>query len=434
MSSETVEVRKERDRVAQILSERLVAHDDSRRAAQEKLHEICNELRKQIDVVEDRVNAELEKKFTAEDSRLQDVLNSIRSDAATEDSEILKLIQRAKAELLVAQSYDVVECGEWVPKKRGRPEEGQKIELDLLSFCELKTERFVMEEMVELRKPTDVRVTGVTGGNVSVKFSHFTSSESKVLSKYNVKDPVNYLCSIHGKSEAKESDKMCLFKKVGQSFVSAPKTLKPGVTYELRARAELNGKESEWSDVAEFTPEYFDCYAWKECPDNVNEKRRYHIDENHPRIATRSAEEFCTVIGNDPLLAGKETSWNVKILRSHDNGNGIYIGVAPHDINQDFYSNFNSCGWYFNCYRSSLFSGPPHNLWDRAYGVRKELGKYVETGDIIGVKMGTTDGTLSFALDAKVWVVAFEGIPLDKPLVPCVILGGHEGDCVELII
>ena len=45
--------------------------------------------------------------------------------------------------------------------------------------------------------------------------------------------------------------------------------------------------------------------------------------------------------------------------------------------------------------------------------------------------MDTTKGELSFVVNGVNLGVAFEGIPLDKPLVPCVLLE-NEGDSVEL--
>ena len=47
--------------------------------------------------------------------------------------------------------------------------------------------------------------------------------------------------------------------------------------------------------------------------------------------------------------------------------------------------------------------------------------------------MDTTKGELSFVVNGVNLDVAYEGIPLDKPLVPCVILW-LPGDSVELII
>ena len=47
--------------------------------------------------------------------------------------------------------------------------------------------------------------------------------------------------------------------------------------------------------------------------------------------------------------------------------------------------------------------------------------------------MDTTKGELSFVVDGANLGVAYDGIPLDKPLVPCDILRS-EGSFVELII
>ena len=49
------------------------------------------------------------------------------------------------------------------------------------------------------------------------------------------------------------------------------------------------------------------------------------------------------------------------------------------------------------------------------------------------VVMDTAKGELSFIVNGVNLGVAYEGIPLDKPLVPCVILY-WDGDSVELII
>ena len=48
------------------LRERLDQHNESRRTVQEKLALICNELGKQADELEDKVNEEMEKRFTEE--------------------------------------------------------------------------------------------------------------------------------------------------------------------------------------------------------------------------------------------------------------------------------------------------------------------------------------------------------------------------------
>ena len=85
--------------------------------------------------------------------------------------------------------------------------------------------------------------------------------------------------------------------------------------------------------------------------------------------------------------------------------------------------NYNKCGWYFYCGDSTLYSGPPHNYKGKEYGSRKEDGQYFYTGDSVGVMMDTAKGELSFVVNGVNLGVAYDGIPLDKPLVPCVLLG-----------
>ena len=153
----------------------------------------------------------------------------------------------------------------------------------------------------------------------------------------------------------------------------------------------------------------------------------------NPRTATKiNGSYHCTITGDTTLPQNKVTSWSIKILKSYYNGGYIFIGVAPFDINQNEDSNYNKCGWYFNCYYSILWSGPPHNYKDKEYGPRKCFGQYVHTGDSVGVVMDIAKGELSFVVDGANHGVAFDGIPLDKPLVPCVLLCWK--DSVELII
>ena len=84
-----------------------------------------------------------------------------------------------------------------------------------------------------------------------------------------------------------------------------------------------------------------------------------------------------------------------------------------------------------------MFSGPPHNYGDdyrfKEYGSRKGNGQYFHNWDSVGVVMDTTKGNLSFVLNGVNLGIAFEGIPLDKPLVPCVLLKNKD-DSFEFLI
>ena len=180
--------------------------------------------------------------------------------------------------------------------------------------------------------------------------------------------------------------------------------------------------------------------GWGECPDTVHDNMRYALDGNNPRVATRIDDHgkncwsFCTIVGDTPLPPSKLTSWDIKIAKSrYNNGHNICVGVAPADINRNDSKNYEKCGWHFHCGGSELFSGPPHNYRAKPLGPRKENEKYVRTGDTISVAVDTLNGGVRFAVNGVSDGDAYSGIPLDKPLVPCVILW-YEGDSVELII
>ena len=51
----------------------------------------------------------------------------------------------------------------------------------------------------------------------------------------------------------------------------------------------------------------------------------------------------------------------------------------------------------------------------------------------VGIVMDTTRDELSFNVNEMNIDVTYDGIPLEKPLVPCVVLG-WKGDSVELVI
>ena len=215
--------------------------------------------------------------------------------------------------------------------------------------------------------------------------------------------------------------------------------LPPEAEHIFRVRAVCGNEVSEWSGIVKWkTPKMtFEASAWKECPDYIDGERKYFVDEENPRIAAKIVSwECCTIIGNTPLPLDKVTSWNVKILKSENiDGGEICIGVAPSDIDQN--EDYNKYGWYFGCYDSTLCSGPPHNYSWKEYGPRKEEGEYVHTGDTVGVVMNTIKGELSFVLNSENLGVAYKGIPLDKPFVPCVILhclyGAIELNTTEIL-
>ena len=286
----------ERERFSKILEDRINIHDDSREAAQEKLHEICEELRAQVDTIDEEACRELDEKFTAEDNRLQTVLIELNS---SEGETISKIIQKAKAELLVAQTYDVIEKEE--VERKGN-EEGS---FDLSSLYELKIERHVVPEAVKLLKPTNVRVSKTSKGELSLQFTRLGPDEMKNLSENGDETPIKYKCLLTKKGENKDKE-YPLREYYGDSFAFTPDSLEAGATYEVRVKAVLDDKESDWSDETVITDDIElgvpepSVSVWD--PEKLEEEReniqrllneRINIHDESRNAAHEKLDEFC---------------------------------------------------------------------------------------------------------------------------------------------
>lgn len=181
---------------------------------------------------------------------------------------------------------------------------------------------------------------------------------------------------------------------------------------------------------------------WLECPSRVIDRRKYALDEENDRIAVfvgggeqnpcDHTDYYCTVIADTPLAPAATTAWSVRLARTLNSGFGVYVGVAPMDLDLNAVApNCHHCGWYFYCYESTLFSGPPQRFRSHSYRHGDEKKK-LSQDDVVGVVMDTEKGSLAFSVNGQDYGTAFEGIPLDKPLVPTAVLF-FEYDSVELV-
>ena len=163
-------MKKEREKIERTLSERLEAHDESRRAAQDRLEGICKGLEENVDELENRLSSELEEKSVAESRHIQSALADVQMDSGGDTP---SAIQRAKAELLVMQFYNVVKSN--VNEER--------CTFDASSLYELRMEREILPEVVETLRPTGVRASKTRKGIISLLFSFLGSNVLKALSR-----------------------------------------------------------------------------------------------------------------------------------------------------------------------------------------------------------------------------------------------------------
>ena len=99
------------------------------------------------------------------------------------------------------------------------------------------------------------------------------------------------------------------------------------------------------------------------------------------------------------------------------------VGVAPNDFDINK-SEWNTCGWYFYCYNSCLYSGPPYNYSTKGIN-------FSSVKDEVIVVMNMNKRTLKFIVNNEDKGDCYTNIPIDKPIIPVVLL--HDcNDSVEI--
>ena len=169
-------------------------------------------------------------------------------------------------------------------------------------------------------------------------------------------------------------------------------------------------------------------YIFKQCTEDINEKRSFKISGDKLNIITKTGQNFnwtgttCIQEFNESM----EYKWKIKIIKSQSKQ--IMVGVAPSDfdINKLDSSDFsqNICGWYFYCYDLLLYSGPPHNY-------RNKHTKIKNFNDEIVFVMNMNKRTLKIIVNNIDYGEVYRKIPVDKPLFPVVCLFNHD-DTVEI--
>ena len=388
--------------------------NESRIAAMEEVNAKCDELLAKLRRLGDGTNSALETEYKREDSRLQKKVSLVRECCTGGSSDkVLRACRESRATLVISQSYSLL-----TNSKASTVEDMYSLKIS----CAVQAEK----------KPHNLRVTRIDESTIFFEYELFNEDEEKSIADFGILDKdIEIKAEVREKSATKGAE--LLVNKTTKSVSMA--FLMSGEQYLVRMRLRYNGKMGEWSEEVEFTaPEFAEACVWKPCPTKVSPDCTYFILGGGKRVASKnSANGFAVIIGSVALPKRGTTSWGIKCLKTfQDKSHEVYVGVRSVRLSPCDNINFENHGWFFNCYNSSLWSGPPHKYKRKYYGPIKELGEYVRTGDTVGVVMDTEKGSLSFSVNGESYGVAFEGIPLDKPLVPCVVLK-NECDTIELV-
>ena len=91
-------------------------------------------------------------------------------------------------------------------------------------------------------------------------------------------------------------------------------------------------------------------YSFKECPQNIQEGRKYILTGDNKNIVTKTGTDTTwmgTICENELDKSIEEHKWKIKILKTKRKC--IMIGVAPIDFDINS-SGYNTCGWYLYCF------------------------------------------------------------------------------------
>ena len=163
-------------------------------------------------------------------------------------------------------------------------------------------------------------------------------------------------------------------------------------------------------------------YKFKKCPDNLK-NIKYEITNEKENIITKIGNEnFISAICENKLEKDRVYKWKIKILKSKKKE--INVGIAPIDLDIKSGQPY-KYGWYYYCYDSTLYSGPPYNYDAKNTQLNKVKNEIIVIFDKI-------KRTLKFIVDGDDKGESYTNIPLDKPIVPVVTLLSKE-DSVQLI-
>lgn len=416
------------------LEEKVNNHYKSKLAEVKRVEDLIRSLTEDLESGKKIINNNFEEEFKKEDDRLQRLLMEVTEE---EDENV---ISEKSEELKFRQIYRVLGKREtmWDNPER---------------MCTL----FVQTEIINFEeyKMEIISVDKADGGRVHVTMGQLVNSKSlKAFTKKKILTSKNFIVKFHlinvcdkekykaesedpsNNNDDNETDDNFIYTFMNEDGTCTldTKIMQSEVTYAIRSQVEYFDKKCKWSDWKEFKLGKFkDLFVWKTA--NVSStENMYFVDNFNPKIVRNLTDTETTIIGSTALPPESDINMNIIIRNAEmDDDNPIYLGVAPFDIDQNARSNYENCGWYLDCYHFSLVSGPPHNYMSPGLscGRTNKLGHYIKPGDKVSLLIDTGYGCICFMVDDKVVKNRFNGVPLDKPLVPCVIIGCKD-DVIEV--
>ena len=194
-----------------------------------------------------------------------------------------------------------------------------------------------------------------------------------------------------------------------------------------KIKFEFSPKEDSFNSFLEslnsFGKIHLSNYKFREPYQNSYGDPSYSLsgDDNNILIKQSSDCIMGALCENELDEAIEEHKWKIKILKTANKN--IMIGVAPSDFDFNT-SKYDSCGWYFYCINSSLYSGPPFN-----YSAKNT--NLSQINDEIVVVLNMKKKSIKFIINDEDKGDSYTDIPIDKPLYPAIFLY-NKGDSVEI--
>lgn len=408
--------------ILNVIKKRINYHDTIYAQTLSDVTSEFDKLKREIDSICTRMQQQLKRAYTSESKRLTDMkeeLDSELKERKMPDSELAEMIQRVKNDLKTKVSYEFK-----------KPEVQQQT-----PFSEYAV-KVHMSVAPNLWVPTDIQAVVLPDGDVKVTWS-LEETQQKALLSGRMNGIINF------RAEFRASGSKTPYHSIltGECSCTLPRSLFfSAAKYHVHVRMEHKTIFSDWSPLATFRiPDFTSGCSWKPCAKPIDTTRLYTLSGPNDELAAKVGD-YChsTVVAKGSFSRNCVTSCVVRVVNSKDdNGSSMWIGVAPFSIDQNAgNANVEHCGWYLNCYAGYLSSGPPHCFNHKRYadvvmGEKFKEGRFVKNKTKIKITFDSVKGSLEFGRNGKSLGVAFDGIPLDVPVVP-VVLFYYKNDSVEI--